>query len=740
MKAPQDSSKKHRKLTRRKFLLGTVALVGGGLGLRWLTRTEPKLATQPGVLEPNAYLQITPHGKFIFQLDRVEMGQGTMTGLTTLIAEELDVNPARFDVRFAPVLSTFQRPAQLTGQSRSLLDGWEILRETGATARAMLLEAAAQHWQTDLSDLSTDDGVVINNKTDERLAYSSFAARAAQLSPPWQAALKPPADYRWIGKHVPRLDAHVKVTGQAVYGIDIAPAGALTAVVARCPELKATLTSFDASAAQQLPGVRGIVALDSGIAVVADNFWTAKKAAEQVQLEWEPGPLAELNDKIILQEQRKRLASADIDSEHIEGDVDFAETAGAMEVQAEYTVPYLAHATMEPMNATVHVRENDCEMWAPTQAPDMARQSICSVTGFSRKQVTVHTTYIGGGFGRRVMNDFITEATIIAKEFAVPVKLVWTREDDMQHGFYRQQSVHQLRGTLDETQRIQWWDHRQIAAGTGDVLTPPFIETMLPENISAEHRRKFGGWLGRKTVDWMGAFQAQEGAKELIYAIPNRRLEQITYNPGVPIGIWRSVGNSYNGFIVESFMDELAAVANQDPLQFRRAKLAENPECLAVLKRVEDESNWGNPQPGRKQGIAIFQSFGTIVAQVAEVSVENDKTIRVHRVCCAVDCGTVVNPDIVRAQMESGIIFGLTAALYGEINLEAGRVVQSNFHDYPMVRMADAPDIDVHIVASDREPSGVGEPGTPVIAPAVANAVYSATGQRLRSLPLTLAG
>ena len=736
-KARPPLKPKQRKLTRRKFLLATVGLVGGGLGLRWLTHEEPKLRNSADVLEPNAFLQITPEGEFIFQLDRVEMGQGTMTGLATLLAEELDIDPARLDIRFAPVLSTFQRPIQMTGQSRSLVDGWEILRETGATARAMLIEAAAERWQVDAKQLITANGVVVNTTNDEEIAYADLAARAAKLAPPWNIELKSPEDWRWIGTFVPRLDALDKVTGQAGYGIDVQLDGMLTAVLVRCPERGAKITSFDASVASAMPGVKSVLQVSNGIAVVARDFWSARQAAAKIALEWEPGPLAEKSDGSILSEQRQLLSSSEPDYEHISGDSDGGAQAAAQSVQVEYIAPYLAHATMEPMNATALVSSDACEVWVPSQAPDIARQAACDVTGLSRSQVNVHTTYLGGGFGRRAICDYVSEAVEIAQSFDVPIKLVWTREDDMQHGFYRQQTVHQCRGHLDEDRGINWWEHQQVAAGTGDLLTPPMVSTVLSEKISSQRRAQFGNWLGGKMVDWFGAFQAREGAKELIYAIPNRRLTQTTFNPGVPITIWRSVGNSYNGFVIESFMDELAHLAGADPLSFRRGYLHEQPECLAVLERLKKLSNWGELTPGRFKGLAIYKSFGAIVGQVAEVTITNN-FIRVPHVYCVVDCGTVVTPDIVRSQMESGIIFGLTAALYGEINIDSGRIRQSNFHDYPMIRMADAPSIDVEIIPSTREPAGVGEPGTPPIAAAVANAVFAATGTRLRKLPLRL--
>lgn len=736
--AGQQPNQTKRLLTRRRFLLGTVALVGGGLGLRWLMSDEPSLATGPDVLEPNAFLQITPAGDYIFQLDKVEMGQGTMTSLATLLAEELDLDPARLEVRFAPVLSFFRRPIQITGQSRSISDSWEVLRETGATARAMLLAAAAKRLKVDVSLLQTDDGMIIDTTTDSMFPYHEFAEAAAQLAPPWRVALKPKAEWRWLGTNLPRLDSLPKVTGAATYGIDVQLDGMLTAVVARCPELGATVTAFDAEAALARPGVRGIVEIPGGVAVVADDFWTAQQASEIITLEWSPGPLRAKSDQSIRVEQQALLDKAEPDYEYFPGAEEVDARSDDFIAAADYSVPYLAHATMEPMNATVHFRGAEAEAWVPSQWPDSARQTVCDVLELNRDQVMVHTTYLGGGFGRRVLSDFVAEAALIAKAFAVPVKLVWTREHDMQHAFYRQQTLHRLTGRVARNGTIRWWDHSQVAAGTGDLLTPVTIATVLSEQLSILRRQAIGDWLGDQVVKFFGAFQAQEGAKELLYDIPDRRLAQTTFNPGMPISIWRSVGNSYNGFVIESFMDELAAGAGQDSIEFRRRYLQHSPAALAVLERVAQESGWGQATPERFQGVALFKSFGTVVGQVAEVSVSATNVICVHRVCCVVDCGQVATPDIVRSQMESGIIFGLTAALYGEINMQAGRIVQSNFHDYPMVRMHDVPRIDVHIMDVNRDPAGIGEPGTPPIAAAVANAVYAATGQRLRDLPLRL--
>jgi isoquinoline 1-oxidoreductase/isoquinoline 1-oxidoreductase beta subunit len=740
MAEQQVSKSSSRRVNRRRFLLGTAAVAGGGIALAWLTREQDSLRASDDILEPNAFLQITPDGRFIFQLDRVEMGQGTLTGLVTLVAEELDVDPARFDVQFAPVMSTFQRPLQMTGQSRSMTDSWELLRETGAAAREMLLEEAGERWALPPAQLQTSNGVVLHPDGQQQFLYAELATGAAARSVPWAPRLKSPDDYKYIGKHVPRLESLEKVTGRAGFGIDVQLPDMLTAVVVRCPELGGELLSVDAEEARTRPGIVGIVELPEGrgVAVVAEDFWSAKQAATSITLGWNGGPLKGENNLSLRQEQRRRLESGDIAYETREGDVMDAFLDVAAEIDVEYSTSYLAHACMEPMNATVHMRPDGCDIWAPTQAPDMARQVACDITGLQRSQVQVHCTYLGGGFGRRVMWDFIEESVWIAQEFDVPVKLIWTREDDIRHGYFRQQTLHRMRGALDETGAPLAWEHRQVATPTGELLTPPTISAVIPESVSTETRLAIGEWMGRKTVDWMGAFQAREGAVNLAYAVPHTRFAQTAYDPGVPISIWRSVGNTYNGFVVESFIDELAHAAGWDPLEYRRAHLQSHPRHLAVIDRLAEVAGWREKTRGRGKGVAVFESFGTVVGQVAEVAVNADNSIRVHKVTCVVDCGLAVNPDIVRQQMESAIIFGLTAALYGEINIDGGQVRQSNFHDYRMVKLADSPDIEVFIMEGGTEPAGIGEPGTPVIAPAVANAVFALTGERLRSLPLRL--
>ncbi len=726
-------------VSRRQLLVGTAAIAGGGLVLTWL-RTDPAsaplMADNPG-LNPNAWLQIRPDGAIILQVDKIEMGQGVTTGYVTLLAEELDVAPEQITTQIAPIHPLFQDPAQMTGESRSMAVRWQPIRETGARARQMLLAAAASRWQKDVATLATNGAGAVVDAQGAALAYGELATEAAALPGPVDVVLRAPEQYRWIGRDVPRPDVRAKVTGTAVYGIDTRLPGLKVAVIRRPPQLQAVLRRHDAALARGMPGVVAVFPVHSGIAVVADDYWQASQAAAALEAEWEPGPLAGVSSASIRTEQGRQL---DVQAGHRirdDGAADEAFGTAARVLEAEYWVPYLAHAPMETMNATVWFREGRCEAWVPTQAPDVARQAICEVSGLSRAAVTVHATLVGGGFGRRAIADYVTEAAEIARRVPGPVQLVWSREDELRHGFFREATLHRLRAGLDSSGQPVAWQHRLIAASLNGLVLPMTTALFAPEWLPKPVVQGFNAGAVAVFDRLVGSVAAREGAIRMPYAVPNVQVDLAEWNPGVPISIWRSVGHSYTCFVIESFIDELAAAAGEDPAAFRQRYLQDSPRHLVVLALVLEKSGWGTkPPPGRRRGLAIQEAFGSVVAEVAEVSVNREGVIRVHRVTCAVDCGTAINPDIVRQQMEGGILFGLTAALYGEITLEDGAVRESNFHDYRLLRLADAPDIDVHIVPSTEPPTGVGEPGVPPIAPAVANAVFAATGQRLRTLPL----
>ena len=713
--------------------------------LSWLRPDPAEAPLVPGApgLNPNAWLQVRPDGAIILQVDKIEMGQGVTTGFVTLLAEELDVAPDRIVTQIAPVHPLFQDPVQITASSRSMAARWLPIRQTGARARQMLMAAAARRWSTDVERLTTNGEGEVIGPDGQRLAYGELADDAAALPLPDKVSLRPAGQYRWVGRDVPRPDVPDKVRGAGMFGIDAQLPGLKVAVIRRPPRLRAALRSHDATAARKLPGVIDIIPLHSGLAVIAGNTWQAQKAAAAIEAEWEPGPLAGISSASIRESQARQLdaqlSSGRAHRVRDDGKPEAAFETAARVVSAEYWVPYLAHAPLEPMNATVWFHDGICEAWISTQAPDVARQMICEVSGLPRSAVTVHATWVGGGFGRRAIADYVTEAAEIARRVDYPVKLVWTREDDLRHGYFREASLHRLHCALDADGEPLAWQHQLIAASLNGLVFPLTTSLFVPEWMPRPLVRGFNDTAVKLFDRFAGSYAAREGAVGMPYALPNVQVDLAEWNPGVPIGIWRSVGHSYTCFVIESFVDELAVAAGEDPATWRRRHLRHSPRHLAVLDLVLERSGWGaEPPAGRRRGLAIQEAFGTVIAQVAEVSVSDDAAIRVHRVTCAIDCGTVVNPDIVRQQVEGGILFGLGAALYGEITIEDGAVREGNFHEYRQLKLADTPEIDVHIVPSAEPPSGVGEPGVPPIAPAVANALFALTGERLRTLPLRL--
>jgi isoquinoline 1-oxidoreductase beta subunit len=657
-------------------------------------------------------------------VDRAEMGQGVATALPQLLAEELDVPWSAVSFEFAPAHPAYgQFGMQVTGGSTSVVQSWEPLREAGASARWMLREAAARRWGVALDDVRTDKATVLG-PSGERLSYGELATEAATLDVPSDVPLKGASDFALIGESMPRLDVPVKTTGAAIFGIDAGPPDARTAVVARCPVFGGTLRSFDPTAALTVAGVDEVVELESGVAVVADSYVTAMEGRAALVVEWDEGPGASLDDAEIF--RRLEAAAPDGRATADEGDVEAVLSSGGEVIRATYRLPYLAHATMEPMNCTAWVRDGRCTVWAPTQfqnAPGIvgggARQVAADAAGVDADDTEVITTFLGGGFGRRAERDFVREAAELAGKVEGPVKVIWSREDDMQHDFYRPASYHDMAAVLASDGRPEAWLHR-IAAQS-------IIERWVPGWVPG-----LAGFAGRRDPT------STEGASDQPYHVPSVRVTYAKVDLPIPVGFWRSVGHTHTAFAVESFIDELAHAAGRDPYEYRRALLEAHPRHLRVLDAVAELSKWGTPAPeGRARGIAVVESFGSYVAEVAEVSV-TDGQPRVHRVWCAIDCGTVLNPAIVRAQMESGIVYGLTAALYGEINIRGGRAVQSNFHDYRVLRMGEAPAVEVALTPSGDAPGGVGEPGTPPIVPAVTNALFALTGQRVRELPIRL--
>jgi isoquinoline 1-oxidoreductase subunit beta len=729
-------------MNRRDFLKVSAASSGGLL----LSLSLPGCSSLPSngsdgekAWQPDAWLELTQDDRIYFTLARVEMGQGTYTGLTTLIAEELDVAPGAIQPRFAPVASDYQNPLyklQLTGGSTSVATSWEPLRVAGASARTMLVSAAAKVWEVPSQACTTADGRVFHPDGSVSLRYGELVALAAHEEAPSEPKLKPQNEWKYIGKKVGRLDAELKSTGKPIYGIDVELDDMVYAVVTRPPRFGGRILSFDDTEARSLPGVLDVFQIERGIAVVADKYWRARKAQDALRIEWDnTEALAVSTDEVFAGYHR----AADNDpgeSERSEGDYEKAAEGSDRVLTASYEQPYLAHATLEPMNATAHYHDGSIDVWAPTQAPDVGRIAAARATDLSPEDITIHTTFLGGGFGRRLTNDYIEEVAAVAMRIGRPVKLIWSREEDTRHDFYRPAMLHRMKASLQDNQVTGW--HHQVV---GPQILDWYVRNAAPAQFPWAPKFMYDT-LGRVGLMAEGIatpkdFSAIEGAIEYPYAVPNLDVRHTHTDPGVPVSWWRSVGFSHNGFAVETFMDELAHTLGQDPYQFRRSLIDQEPRHLAVLDRVVAMAGWDQPVPeGRGRGIALFRSFGTYVAQVVEASIENGE-IRVHRVDCAVDCGQVVNPDIVRDQIEGGIVFGMTAALFGEIDFEQGAVQQSNFHDYPLLRNYQMPDIAVDIIDSNESPTGVGEPGVPPVIPALGNALFALIGKRQRKLPLS---
>lgn len=702
--------------SRRDFLKAT-AVAGVGLTIAvYLPACAPgEDAPVTTPFRPNAWVRVSTDNSVTLVVDRSEMGQGVYTALPMLLAEELDVPWSMVRIEPAPAGAEYNNsifPIQGTGGSTSVASAWTPLREAGARARVMLVAAAAQQWGVDPSECTTEEGRVVHGR--RRVRYGEVAELAATMPVPETVTLKEAGDWKYIGTPVPRLDLADKVRGTAGFGVDVQVPGMLVGVVARSPVFGGTARSWDEAAALQVPGVRQVVQISSGIAVLADGYWAARKGVMALNVTWDDGPGARFSSAAMRAEMPRLVNRPGIEARR-EGTGGLV--PGHRTVEAAYEAPYLAHACMEPMNATAHVEADRCTVWAPTQyqsGPAFGggvQDHAARITGLDVSAITVHTTYLGGGFGRRFMQDFVIEALEASKAAGVPVKVMWSREDDIQHDWYRPPTFGRLAASLDAEGMPSAMTVRVVCPSINAVLFGMPHTELDPEAVVALATQP--------------------------YRIPNLRVEAVQPDWPVPLGFWRSVGSSQNGFLIESFLDELAVAAGKDPFEYRRALLGEKPRHRGVLELAAEKAGWGSPLPaGTARGIAVVESFSSYVAEVAEVSLNPDRTVRVNRVVAAVDCGTVVNPDIVRAQVESAIVFGLTAALHGEITIEGGKVVQSNFHDYPMLRMHEMPVIEVHLVPSTEGPTGIGEPGTPPIAPAVANAVFALTGQRLRRLPL----
>jgi len=702
-----------REFSRRDFVK-TGAVAGAGLLIGFsFTACAPSDGVPAGPPAPlDAWLRVGTDDRITVLVDRSEMGQGVATALPMLLAEELEADWSKISIQFAPAAEVYYNPdfgAQGTGGSSSVRTAFTPLRQAGAAAREVLIAAAAARWKVDGKDCRAERGAVIHTPSKRRLTYGALAAAAARLPLPKDVPLKDAKDWTIIGTPAKRLDTPVKVDGSAVFGMDVKVPGMLVAVVARPPVIGGKVASFDATKAKAVPGVRDVVQISSGVAVVADGYWPAHQGRAALDVTWNDGPNANVSTDSIWKlyaERSKTPGHTALKKGHPEW------AAAAKTVEAVYELPLLAHATMEPMNCTADVRADGVDIWVPTQGQTFVQQLGAKIGGVAQSKVNVHTTYLGGGFGRRIELDFVTDALEASRAVKAPVKVIYSREDDIQHDFYRCASRHQLRAGLDAGGKPVLWTHRVAAQSS--------MVRFWPETL----KDGFDGEL-------------VEGAMAMPYAIPNVLVDSLNIDTGIPVGFWRSVNNSYNGFAVETFVDELAHAAHKDPYEFRRDLLGDSPRHLRVLNLAADKAGWGTPLPkGHARGIAVHLSFMSYVAQVAEVSVAADGSVRVHRVVCAVDCGPVVNPSIVEAQMQSAIVYGLTAALWGEVHVEGGRIVEGNFDTYTMLRMKDMPVVEVHILPGDQAQGGAGEPATPVIAPAVCNAIFALTGKRIRKLPI----
>jgi isoquinoline 1-oxidoreductase beta subunit len=709
-------------LSRRVFLK-TGVLIGGGLVLGVTLPTQRKRvygATGPEApYTPKAFVRIGTDGVVTVIVNKSEMGQGVYTSLPMLVAEELECDWSKIRVEGAPVDPVYNHTVfgiQVTGGSTSVATEWERMRKVGAAAREMLLGAAADTWKVPKKTCRAQNGVVYHGS--KKLSYGQLAKKAASMPVPRKVSLKDPSAFKIIGKPTRRLDTPEKVDGKAIFGMDVTVTGTLVAVIARCPVFGGKVKGFNGEKAKLIPGVRDIVQIESGIAVVADNFWSAHKGRNALEIAWDEGPLAGLSTAGMRKEYADLVKTPGTTAKKA-GDPENAMNTAAKKLTAEYEVPFLAHAAMEPLNCLVDLRATGCEIWTGTQFQTVDRDTAAQVAGLKPEAVKIHTTFLGGGFGRRgnPRSDFVRQSVQVAKAVKKPVKVIWTREDDMKAGYYRPMWYDRISGGLDGSGNLIAWRH--TIAGQSIIAGTPFENAMIKDGVDEA---------------------SVEGARDIPYDIPNFLVDLHSPRTGVPVLWWRSVGHSHTAFVVESFMDEMAHAAGKDPYEFRRGLLSKHPRHRAVLELAASKAQWGTRLArGRSRGIAVHESFGSFVAQVAEVSVSPAGNVRVHRVVCAVDCGRAVNPSTIEAQIESAVVFGLSAALHGAITFKDGRVEQGNFNDYPVLRMDEMPVVEVHIVPSATAPSGIGEPGVPPIAPAVTNAIFAATGKRIRRLPIDAA-
>ncbi len=712
-------------MDRRAFLKASIVAGGAlmiGINLPITTRAEERLGLAPAPaadFTPNAFIRIARDGKVTVTVGQAEMGQGVMTSLPMIVADELEVDWANVTYEHGPADKAFFNPAmgmQGTGGSSSVRGFFNPLRKASAQVREMLVAAAAASWSVAADTCRAESGKVIHAASGKSVPYGELLDAAAKIAPSATPKLKDAKDFRYIGKGAKRLDSPEKVNGKAIFGIDVRVPGMLYATVLRSPVIGGKVKTVDDTAAKAVKGVTHVVPLGYGVGVIADNYVNAKKGRSALKVTWDDGPMATVSSETIM----KSFADAAAGKKGLEakkvGDVAAAKTTAAKTVEAVYWAPFLAHATMEPMNFTADVRSDGAEVWGGVQAQMIVQGVVAKTAGVPVEKVKVNTTMLGGGFGRRFEVDYVIDATLLSKAAGKPVKVIWTREDDMQNDMYRPATYNKMAAGIDAAGKPVFWHHR-----------------VVNDAIMARAGKAFGFNLKDDQLD----DSSYEGAHNLPYKFANYQCDWVRVDTGVPVGFWRSVGSSHTGFSTECFMDELAGLAGKDPLEYRLSLLEPGSRHAGVLKLAAEKAGWGTKMPaGTGRGIAVAESFGSYVAHVAEVTVSPDGKVKVNRVIVAADCGQIVNPDTVAAQMEGSVVYGLTAALYGEITIKDGKVVQRNFTDYKPLRMSEMPKVEVYIVPSTAPHGGVGEPGTPPIAPSVVNAIFAATGKRVRSLPI----
>jgi len=709
-------------MNRRQFLQMSLTVSGSlliGIDLaanETKSETTSSNASTKKSFNPNAWIKIDPDNKITFQIDRSEMGQGVTTSLAMLIAEEMEVDLDQITTEFAPAGDQYRNSLigmQLTGGSTSIRDGWEKLRRAGAVAKYLLIEAAAQTWDVPKEECRALKGRVSHQENS--FSYGNLVARAAKLPliDPSHVELKSPADFKLIGKKTQRLDLAEKTNGKAVFGIDVKLPNLLIASVIRPPMIGGSLKSYDDSEVRKINGIRHVIKTTDGIAVVADNFWLAEQGVKALKVEWKGG-----DDKLSSKSILDSLKDADANDKPMivkqKGSIKSAKSDAAKTLDVEYIVPFQAHACMEPLNCTADVKKDSCDIWVGTQNQTGTLQIAKEITGLDESAIKIHTTYLGGGFGRRGEKDFVRDAVEISKAIDSPVKAIWTREQDMQHDVYRPNGYNKLSAFINKNNELVGWQQR--------IVSPSIFARAMPQWL------KDG--LDHSSVEGSGA--------ELPYDVKNLFVDYIVKNQGnIPVGFWRSVGHSQNAFITESFIDEIAHACGKDPFEFRKTLLKDQPRHLGVLELAAEKANWNQKLAKNEgRGIAVHHCFGSYCAQVADIAIDKNGNVRVKKVVCAIDCGQIVNPDTIEAQMQSAIVYGLTAALHSSITIKNGKIQQTNFDNFPILRMSDMPQVEVYIVDSKEKCGGVGEPGLPPIAPAVANAIFNATGKRIRQLPI----